>query len=132
MRSTLKCHFVLGLPSGSLEIPTIGIPTTLGAHNLCADLQLIWCLKQICNPRWEFFNGMWHATYTQNNWGDSWLLVVGSQIVNLIPNLSFDNTLCFKCPNGSCEPILNIYVSRAFHDIRKSSIQWVLTFIIAL
>jgi hypothetical protein len=28
-----KCHFVLGLPSGSPEIPTIGILATLGAHN---------------------------------------------------------------------------------------------------
>jgi hypothetical protein len=27
-----KCHFVLGLPSGSLEIPKIGIPETLEAH----------------------------------------------------------------------------------------------------
>jgi len=28
-----KCHFVPGLPSGSLEIPTIGSPTNLEAHN---------------------------------------------------------------------------------------------------
>jgi hypothetical protein len=51
---------------------------------------------------------MWHATYTQGNWGDSRLLVVGNQIINL----TFDPS--FKCPNGSCEPILNIYVPRAF------------------
>jgi hypothetical protein len=29
-----KCHFVLGLPSWSFEIPEIGTPTTLKAHNL--------------------------------------------------------------------------------------------------
>ncbi len=40
--------------------------------------------------------------------------MVGSQIVNLIPNLSFDHNLCFKCPNGSCEPISDIYVLRSF------------------
>jgi hypothetical protein len=28
-----KCHFVPRLPSGSLEIPKIGTPTTLGGHN---------------------------------------------------------------------------------------------------
>ncbi len=27
-----KCHFVMGLPSGSLEIPKVETPTTLGAH----------------------------------------------------------------------------------------------------
>jgi len=33
MGPTPKCHFVLRLPSGSPEIPTIGTPTTLKAHN---------------------------------------------------------------------------------------------------
>ncbi len=28
-----KCHFVSKILSGSLEIPKIGTPTTLGAHN---------------------------------------------------------------------------------------------------
>jgi len=38
----------------------------------------------------------------------------GSQIVNLTFNLSLGHNLCFRCPNGSCEPISNIYVLRAF------------------
>ncbi len=50
----------------------------------------------------------------QANKGDSHLLVVGSQIGNLIPNLSFGHNLCLKYPNGSCEPILDIYVSKDF------------------
>jgi hypothetical protein len=33
---------------------------------------------------------------------------------SLIPGLSFGHNLCFKCPNESCEPILNIYISIAF------------------
>ncbi len=33
MGPTPKCHFVPRLPSGSLKIPKVGIPTTLGAHN---------------------------------------------------------------------------------------------------
>jgi hypothetical protein len=57
---------------------------------------------------------MSHAPYMQGNWVDSWLLMVGNQIVNLTPNPSFGHNLCFKCPNGSREPILNIYVPRSF------------------
>jgi len=57
---------------------------------------------------------MSHATYTRGNRGDSQLLVVGSQIANLTPDLSFGHNLCFRCPNGSCKPILEIYVPRSF------------------
>jgi len=32
-RPTPKCHFVLGFPSGSLEIPKVGTFVTLGATN---------------------------------------------------------------------------------------------------
>jgi len=38
---------------------------------------------------------MSHATCTQVNWVDSQLLVVGSQIANLIPHRSFGYNLCF-------------------------------------
>jgi hypothetical protein len=31
--ATSKWHFVPGLPSGSPEIPTVGVPATLGPHN---------------------------------------------------------------------------------------------------
>jgi hypothetical protein len=54
------------------------------------------------------------ACDTQGNQVDSRLLMVGSQIVNLTPSLSFGHNLCFKCPNGSCKPNLDTYVPRAF------------------
>jgi len=57
---------------------------------------------------------MSHATCMQGNRGDFLLLVVGGQIANLIPGLSFDHNLCFRCPNGLCKPISNIYVPRVF------------------
>jgi len=60
------------------------------------------------------FQGMLHVACTKGNRVDSRLLMVKSQIVNLILDLSFGHNLCFKCPNGSCEPILDIYVSIAF------------------
>jgi len=107
MRSTSKWHFVPGLSNGSPEIPKVGIPATLGPHNF-VHRPLI---EMSCQ---ELSNGMSHATYTQGNQVNSKLLVVGNQIANLIPGLSFGHNLCLRCPNGSCEPILNIYVSIAF------------------
>ncbi len=75
---------------------------------LCVDLRSRWGLKQSFSPCWELFNGMSHATWMKGNWGDLWLLMVGSQIIK------FGHNLCLKCPNGSCEPILDIYVPKAF------------------
>jgi len=78
-RLTPKCHFVLGL----LQF--------WGPITLCADLLLKWGLNQSCNPCWDLFNNMLHATYTQGNKGDSWLLVVGSQIAYLSPIYYFSH-----------------------------------------
>jgi hypothetical protein len=58
-------------------------------------------------------------TTCKENQGDSWLLMVGSQIANLTPNSSFGHNLCFKCPNGSCKPISDIYVPQAFQWYKK-------------
>jgi hypothetical protein len=57
---------------------------------------------------------MSHVAYTLENHVNSWLLMVENQITNLTPNLSFDHNLCFRCPNGQCEPISKIYVSITF------------------
>jgi hypothetical protein len=57
---------------------------------------------------------MWQATCTQGNRVDSRLLVVKNQIVNSTLGPFFGHNLCFKCSNGWCEPILDIYVSIAF------------------
>jgi hypothetical protein len=50
----------------------------------------------------------------QVNQGDSRLFVVGSQIGNLTFGPSFGHNLCFKYPNESCEPILDMYVPKDF------------------
>jgi hypothetical protein len=50
----------------------------------------------------------------KGNWGDYRLLVVRSQIGDLIPSPSLGHKLCFKYPNGSCNPILNIWVPKVF------------------
>jgi hypothetical protein len=99
---------------GVSKFPKLGLLRLWGPITLCEDLWLRWGLKQSCNPCWDLFNSMSHATYTQGNWVDSWLLVVGSQTANLTLGLSFGHNLCFRCPNGSCKPILDTYVSIAF------------------
>ncbi len=40
--------------------------------------------------------------------------MVGSQIGTLIPDPSFGHNLCFKYPNGSWKPILDIHIARTF------------------
>jgi len=96
------------------KFPQLGLLQLWGPITLCANLRLRWGLKKSYSPCRDLFNDMWHATCTQGNWGNSWLLMVGNQIVNLTPNPSFGHNLCFKCPNGSCKPILNIYISQNF------------------
>jgi hypothetical protein len=76
-------------------------------------------LKQSCSFCRKLSNNMSHAICTHENWINSWLLVVGSQIGNLTPNPSFGHNLCFRCPNGWCELVLNIYVPRAFQWYKK-------------
>jgi len=92
----------------------MGLSQLWGLITLRGDLRLRWGLRKIRNPRQELSKGMWHATWTQGNRVNSRLLVVGSQITNLIPDPSSGYNLCVKCPNGSCKPILNIYIPRDF------------------
>ncbi len=99
---------------GVSKFPKLGIPWLWGPITLCANLWLKWGLKQSCSPRQEISKGMSHATCAQGNQGNSQLLMGRSQTVNLTPDLSFGHNLCVKCWNGSCEPILDIYVPRYF------------------
>jgi hypothetical protein len=99
---------------GVLKFPKLRFPQLWRLIILCENLQLKWGQNQSCSLHQDFSNGMWHATWTQKNWGKSRLLVVRSQIGNLTPDPSFGHNLCFKYPNGSWKPILGIYVLRAF------------------
>ncbi len=105
----------MGVP----KFPELGLSWLWGPITLCSYLWLRWGLKQSCSSRRELSNGIWHTTCMLRNWGDFWLLMVESQIVNLTPILSFGHNLCFKCPNGWCEPILDIYVLRNFQWYKK-------------
>jgi hypothetical protein len=71
-------------------------------------------LNQSCISRQELSNAMSHSCWRCREELDSWLLVVGSQIANLTRGLSFAHNLGCRCPNGSCEVILDIYTSKNF------------------
>ncbi len=99
---------------GVPKLSSFGLPGLCKVITLCSDLRLGWGLKQTCSSPREFSNGVLPFTYTHRGQVDSWLLVVGSQIVNLTPDPSFCHNLCCRCPNGSCEPTFNIYTLIAF------------------
>ncbi len=100
----------MGVPKFS----QLGLLQLWGHITSCENLRLQWCLKQSYSLCWELSKGMLHSTCT--HWGrvDSWLLMVRSQTTSLIFSLSFCHNLCFRCSNGSCKPIFDIYTSIAF------------------
>jgi hypothetical protein len=87
---------------------------------LCSDLRLEWDFKQTCSSPWELSNNVSHSTCTHQGWVDSRLLMIGSQTVSLTPGLSFCHNLCYKCPNGPCKPIFDIYTLIAFQWYKKN------------
>jgi hypothetical protein len=99
---------------GVSKFPKLGLPQIWIPITSSANLWLWWGFKQSCIPCQDLSNYMWHATCMQGNQGDSWFLVVGSQIANFTSGTSFGHNLCFKNSNGPCKPILNIYVPRSF------------------
>ncbi len=70
--------------------------------------------NQSCSSRRKLSNAMLHSCCRCREEVDSRLLVVGSQTASLIPDPSFAHNLSYRCPNGSCEAILDIYTSRLF------------------
>jgi hypothetical protein len=78
------------------------------------DLRLKWSLKKTCSSPQDLSNGVSHSTCTHRGQVDSRLLVVGSQTANLTPSPSFDHNLYYKCLNGSCEAIFDVYTSSPF------------------
>jgi len=105
--------------SGVLKLSQFGLPGLWTLITSRLKLGLGRSLNQSCSSPRELFNGVLHSPWTHQNRVDSWLLVVGSQIASLAPGLSFDHNLCYRCPNGSCEAILDIYTSRPFQRYKE-------------
>jgi hypothetical protein len=85
----------------------------------CSDLRLGWGLRQSCSSLQNLSNAMLHSTCRRQDRVDSRLLVVGSQTASLTPGPSFAHNLSCRCPNDSCEAILDIYTSRPFQWHKK-------------
>ncbi len=83
------------------------------------DLQLGRGLKQCCSSRRELSNAVSHSPSAHRERVDSRLLVVGSQTASLTPSPSFAHNLGCRCSNGSCEAILDIYISRPFQRYKE-------------
>jgi hypothetical protein len=71
-------------------------------------------LNQSCSPQRELSNALLHSRNARWEQVYSRLLVVGSQIANLTPGLSFAHNLGCRCANDQCKAIFDIYVSRPF------------------
>jgi hypothetical protein len=99
-----------GVPKLS-RLGLLGLWTIIASH---PDLRSRRGLKQCCSSRRELSNVISHSPSARWELVDSSLLVVGNQIVSLTPGPSFAHNLGCKCPNGSCEAILDIYTSRPF------------------
>jgi hypothetical protein len=104
---------------GVLKLSRVKLPRlwTLISHG--SNLQLEWGLNQSCSSLWQLSKATLHSFCRRREEVDSRLLVVGSQIVGLTPGPSFAHNLSCKCPNGSCEAILDIYTSRPFQQYNK-------------
>jgi hypothetical protein len=104
---------------GVLKLSRFGLPGLWATITSRPDLQWGRGLNQTCSPPQKLSNAVLHSTWWHRIWVDSQLLVVGSQTVNLTPDLSFAHNLGYKCPNGSWEAILDIYISRPFQRYKE-------------
>ncbi len=104
---------------GVPKLSRFGLPRLWELITLGSDLGLGWGLKQTYSSPQELSNGVSHSICTHRDQVDSRLFVVGSQIVNLTPDLSFNHNLCSRCLNGSFEAIFDIYASRPFQRYKE-------------
>ncbi len=96
------------------EIVPVGVP---GLWELITPDCQVWLrrgLNQSYNPCRDLSNDLSNSQFGGREEVDSQLLVVGSQIASWTPGPSFAHNLGYRCPNGQCEAIFNIYASRPF------------------
>jgi hypothetical protein len=105
--------------SGVPKLSRFGLPGLWAFITSCAKLKSGRGLNESCSSPRELSNSVLHLTCTHWHWVDSRLLVVGNQIASLTPDPSFDHNLCCRCPNGSCEAILDIYTSKPLQQYKK-------------
>jgi hypothetical protein len=117
--------------SGVSKLFRFGLPRLWTVIASRPDLRSGQGLNQCCSSRQKLFNAVLYSPSARRGRVDSRLLVVASQTVSLTPGPSFAHNLGCKCPNDSCQAILDIYTSRPFQRYKEHlnarSIQGVLT-----
>ncbi len=98
----------------SRNYPDLGLPGLWAIITSRPDLRLGRGLNQSCSSPRELSKSMSHSPIARRNRVDSRLFVLGSQTGNLTPNPSFAHNFSCRCPNDSCEAILDISISRPF------------------
>jgi len=96
------------------ETVSVGVP---GLWELITPDRRVWLQRgpnQSYSPRRDLSNAMSHSQFGGREEVESRLLVVGSQIASLTPGPAFAHNLGYRCPNGQCEAIFDIYASRPF------------------
>jgi hypothetical protein len=71
------------------------------------------------NPQKDFYKRVSHTPIKDHLTLALRRFVVGSQIPNLTPNLSFDHNSCISCLNEQCEGTLGIYTLIPFQWYSK-------------
>jgi hypothetical protein len=105
----IRMTFFPGTPKvESRNCPSFGLPRLWDIIASRLDLRSGRGLNQTCNPLQELSNTMSHSFIARWEQVDSRLLVVGSQIANLTPGVSFAHNLGCRCPNDQCEAISDI------------------------
>ncbi len=100
---------------GVPKLSQVGFPRLWTLISPSSNLRLEWGLNQSCSFLQELSNALLHFFCRRREEFNSRLLVVGSQTTSLTLGPSFAHNLGCRCPNGSCEAILDIYTSRPFH-----------------
>jgi hypothetical protein len=123
--STQRLHpngsFSRDSQSGVPKLSRFGLSGLWASITSRPELGSGWDLNQSCNSRRELSNAVLHSCYKRREEVDCQLLVVGSQTASLTPGPSFAHKLGYRCPNGSCEAILDIYTSRPFQCHKEYS-----------
>jgi hypothetical protein len=102
----------------SSKFSKLGLLRLFGLIIFCADLWLKWGLKQSCSPCWKLSNNVTRHLHPRKS---GLFLTFNGQKSNcqFDYSLSFGHNLCFEYLNGSCKPILDIYVSISFQWYKK-------------
>ncbi len=112
-------HFVSELPSGSLKIAKVETSTTLGPHNFVCKPPIQMRFNAKLQPSSRTFQQYVTHHLHVRRLGRFPTFQWSSQIDKLTPDPSFGHNLCFRCLIRSCEPILEMYVLRAFQLYNK-------------